>query len=261
MALNELMREMFKFSSAIVLGTVVLNAGFAFGVSYGELRSAGVKRCEAIDPSQYQTGMAFNPDGYRSYYVRSECFQRVAVEFRDERLCSQVKERWSLLSSSWGYSQANCQKLAREGLAADRKVLEEKRQRYLQGPVRLRDFRIEPNGNGRDFDIIPSFLGETVDGYSLRFEILISPPTSQTALLHASGYHIDGSSNLRIYVRQTDIRNRFPQFELNHPYIVRASLVLSIGIGGLQGKQSDEFIEKYFPAKQRTQVMDKEIKF
>lgn len=247
--------------AALALLMVLSNAGLAFSVTYGELRSAGVKRCESIDASEYQSGLSFNPDGYRSYYVSSECFQRVAVEFRDERLCSQVKERRSLFSSSWGYSKANWQKLVREGIAADREILEDKRSRYLQGPVRLRDFLIEANGNGRDFDIIPSFVGEPADGYSLRFDILVSQSTSQTALLHSSGYHIDGSSNLRIYVRQEDVAKRFPKFARNYPYIVRASLVLSIGLGEQGGKWSDEFIEKIFPARELTQIMEREIRF
>jgi hypothetical protein len=247
--------------ATITLLLILSNAGMGFAVIYGELRSAGIKRCGSIDSSAYQSGLAFNPDGYRSYYVRSECFQRVAVEFRDERLCSQVQERWSLFSSSWGYSKSNCQKLVRDGIAADRKALEEKKSRYLQSPVRLRDFRIEPNGNGRDFDIIPSFSGERADGYSLRFDILIGLSNSQSVLLHSSGYYIDVNSNLRLYVRQQDIRARFPQFALNHVYVVRANLVLSIGIGGQRGKWSDEFIENVFPAKDRTQIMAKEISF
>jgi len=247
--------------TAITLTLILAKAIMAYGVTYGELRSAGIQSCESIDPSAFQSGLAFNPAGYRSYYVRSECFQRVAVEFRDEKLCSQVQERWSLFSSSWGYSKSNCQKLVREGVAADRNVLADKKNRYLQEPVRLQDFRIVPNGNGRDFDIIPSFIGERADGYSLRFDILAAPSRSQWVLLHSSGNYIDGNSNLRLYVRQQDIRARFPQFALNRVYVVRASLVLSIGIGGQHGKWSDEFIESVFPAKDRTQIMSKEISF
>jgi len=247
--------------AAVTLWTILTLAGPAFAVTYQELRSAGIKRCEAINASDYQSGLMFNPDGYRSFYVRSECFQKVAVEFRDEQLCARVRERWSLLSSSWGYSKSHCQKLVRDGIAADRKTLEDKKNRYLQSPVRLRDFRIEANGNGRDFNVVPSFVGEGADGYSLRLEILAAPPKSESVLLHSSGYHIDGNSNLNLYIRQEDIRQRFPQFALNHPYIVRASLVLSIGIGGQSGKWSDEFIEKLFPAKERTQIMEKEIRF
>ena len=74
-----------------------------FGDSYAELKSAAVKQCQAIDPAEYQTGLGSNPEGYRSYYVRSACFQQVAAEFRDEALCAEVR-RGSLLSSSWAYS-------------------------------------------------------------------------------------------------------------------------------------------------------------
>ena len=250
-----------KGLTAAALALVLLNAEWAFSVTYADLKSAAVKRCEAINGADSQSGLVFNPDGYRSYYVRSECFQKVAVEFRDGALCSHVKERRSLFSSSWGYSKANCQKLVREGIAADRRILEDKKSSYLQRPMRLRDFRIEPNGNGRDFNLIPYFVGSGADGYSLRFDLLLAPPNTQSVLLHAAGYYIDGNSNLNLYIRQEDIRQRFPQFALNHPYIVRASLVLSIGIGRQSGKWSDEFIEKLFPAKQRTQIMEKEIRF
>jgi len=245
----------------LALSMIWSNTGTAFSVTYGELRSAGIKRCEAINGSDYQSGLAFNPDGYRSYYVRSECFQRIAVEFRDQLLCSQVKERWSLLWSSWGYSKSNCQKLVGEGIAADRKILEDRKRRYLQSPVRLRDFRVEANGNGRDFNIVPTFTGEAGGGYWLTFELLLTVPLSQTVLVHSGGYHIDGTSNLSLFIRQEDMRKRFPQFTLNHPYLARASVVLAIGIGDQQGKWSDEFIDQVFPAKERTQVLEKEIRF
>lgn len=246
---------------SLALSMILSNTGLAFSVTYGELRSAGVKRCEAINGADYQSGLALNPDGYRSYYVRSECFQRIAVEFRDQPLCSQVKERWSLLSSSWGYSKGNCQKLVREGIASDRKILEDRKNRYLQSAVRLMDFRIEANGNGRDFNIVPAFTGEAGGGYWLRFELLLTAPLAQTVLVHSDGYHISGNSNLSLFVRQEDIRKRFPQFTLNHPYLVRASIVLAIGIGDQQGKWSDEFIDQVFPAKQRTQILEKEVRF
>ena len=237
------------------------HAGLTLAVTYDELRASGIKSCEAIDRSAYQTGLTLNPDGYRSYYVRSECFQRVAIEFRDERLCAEVKERWSLLSSSWGYSRSNCQKRLRAGIDDDRKVLQERRARYLQGPVRLLDFTIQANGNGRDFDIVPTFSGAASGGYWLRFDIVLPLATPQTVLLHAAGYHVNGGANMRLFVTGEEIRRRTPQFALGRAYLVRASMMLSIGIGGQAGKWSDEFVEKTFPAAERTQVMEKEIRF
>jgi hypothetical protein len=244
-----------------VLLAIFVSASSVFAASYSELRAAAVKNCHAIDPDEYQSGLIFNPDGYRSFYVQSECFQKTAVQFRDTTLCVQVKRRHSLFSSSWGYSRAHCRELVAEGVAADRKKLEEIKKQYLQGAVRLRDFRIERNGNGRDFDIIPSFTGVYGHGHTLRFEV-VGPRSGQEAmLLHSSGYYVDGNSNLRIFVRQEEVRKRFPDFTLNRPYTVRATIVLDIGNGGQSGRWSDAFIEQVFPAGERSQSLVKEVRF
>ncbi|HVR14951.1 MAG TPA: hypothetical protein VMS25_01230 [Candidatus Limnocylindrales bacterium] len=144
---------------------LLLDVTFAFPSGYTELRMAALKQCQAIDPADYQSGLFFNPDGYRSYYVRSECFQKTAVQFRDEALCAEVRQRVSLLSSSWGYSRTRCRELVAQGVASDRKTLDEIKRLYIKGAVTLRDFRVERNGNGRDFDIIPSFAGDYAHGY------------------------------------------------------------------------------------------------
>src|SRR5262249_5158433 len=70
------------------------------GATYDESRSAALGRCDAIDPAASQSGLIFNPAGYRSFYLRSECLQTTAVQFRDEALCSRVKQRRSLFFSS-----------------------------------------------------------------------------------------------------------------------------------------------------------------
>jgi len=225
---------------------LLFGASSALSASYDELRSADVQRCQIIDPGEYQSGLLFNPDGYRSYYVRSECFQRTAVQFRDDTLCAQVRQRHSLFSSSWGYSPARCREQIAEGVAADQQALEEVKKRYQQGAVRLRDFRVERNGNGRDFDIIPSFTGDYAHGHILRFEIIPANIGKETVLLHSSGYYVEGKSNLRIFLMQEEIRKRFPDFALNRPYPVRATLVLDVGHGGQAGHWSDALLSAYF---------------
>ena len=236
-------------------------ASILFAADYSQLRATAIKKCEAIAPAEYQSGLFFNPDGYRSYYVRSECFQRTAVQFRDDTLCSNVKRRYSILSSSWGYSQGNCRKLVGEGIAADRDSLEKVKREYRLNPVRLRDFRIERNGNGRDFDIIPSFMGSYGHGYVLRFEVIPSGTGNGTVVLHSSGYYVDGNSNLRIFVRQEDIRKRFVDFTLNRSYTLQATIVLDVGNGGSAGMWSDAFIERVFPESERSQSLKKEVRF
>jgi hypothetical protein len=226
---------------------------------YAARRAAAKQQCEAINPGEAQTGLAFNPDGYKSYYVQSECFQRAAVEFRDGSLCDRVRRRWSIFWSSWAVSSAQCLKLVSQGVAADGAELQQEKQRYLAGPPRLQSFRIERNGNGRDFDILPDFTSGYAHGYRLTFEII--GVRNEPILLHSDGYYLDANSRLRIFVRQSEIRERFPEFELTRPYKVRATVTLSIGNGGLSGYWSDEFLESNFPVGSRTQSMTIESRF
>ncbi|WP_109488411.1 hypothetical protein [Occallatibacter savannae] len=226
---------------------------------YAQRKAAASLHCESINPSEYETGLAFNPDGYRSFYVQSECFQNAAIQFRDASMCDRVRRRFSLLSSSWGVSTAQCRKLVAQGIATDRAEIEAERRSYLPGPPRLLSFRIERNGNGRDFDILPEFAPGYSHGYTLSFEIIGA--RKDPILLHSDGYYLDQNPILRIFVRQSEIRARFPELQLNHPYQVRATVTLSIGNGGMSGYWSDEFLEKEFPARARSQTLIKEITF
>ena len=251
-----------KLLSRVIAAPIVMAlTSAALGASYDEERSAAVARCEAIDPRDSQSGLLFNPDGYRSYFVRSECFQQVAGEFRDASLCAQVRQRPSLFVSSWGYSPAQCLTQVRAGVAADRGALEERRRQYLSEPLRLVDFRIERNGNGRDFDIVPAFGGGHAGSYTLRFDVLAPGGTPRIAPLHSSGMHLDGSSNVRLYVRYEDIRTGWPEFSYGTRYTVRATLTLDVGPGRQGARWSDSFVEGVFPRAERSQVLEKDIGF
>jgi hypothetical protein len=254
-------KRFYPKSFPVILYCLSFMAMLVRSAGYTDLRTAAIEKCETIDPKEYQSGLFFNPDGYRSYYVRSECFQRAAVQFRDESLCSKVVRRYSLFSSSWGYSKRNCRKLVTEGMAADRRVLEKTKREYLLSPVRLQDFRIERNGNGRDFDIIPLFTGTYGHGYVLRFEALPSGAGNKSIALHFSGYYLDGKNDIRIFLTQQDIKKRFPAFSLNRSYTIRATIILDVGNGGPGGFWSDAFIERVFPVRKRSQTLTKEVRF
>lgn len=244
---------------AVLAGSTVHPASAAG--RYADMRSAAVKRCDAIDPAEYQSGLLLNPDGYRSFYARSACLQNAAVMFRDESLCARVKQRRSLFSSSWGYSGKRCRQLVAEGAAADRKALEETRSRYREGAVSLREFRLERNGNGRDFDIIPSFDPGYAHGYTLRFELVGAGAAAESVLVASSGFYLRGDESIRMFVTQAEIRKRFPRFELARPYRVRATLVLDVGYGGQSGMWSDAFIERVFPVAERSKSLVREVTF
>jgi len=146
-------------------------------------------------------------------------------------------------------------------MAADRAALDEARRRYAAGGMRLRDFRIERNGNGRDFDVLPSFQGDDAHGYRLRLEAVGAAAGGGDALLHESGYYVDAASELRIFVRQEEIRQRIPGFAPGRPYTVRATLVLDVGSGGPGGAWSEAFIERVFPLRERSQSLEREVRF
>jgi hypothetical protein len=229
---------------------------------YDQQHAAAVRTCEAINARESQSGLFFNPDGYRSYYLRSQCNQKAAVKFRDIKLCAKVRQRRALFSSSWGYSKSNCMKKVGEGITKDREAIDRIKKDYEQGHVRLSDFRIERNGNGRDFDIIPVFTGTGAHGYLLVFEIIREQSGVPPVLLKASGFHLEGETNrIRMYVPQQDIRKRFPGFALDKTWQVRATLVYSIGTGSYRGKWSDAFIESRFPVSARTQILIRESLF
>jgi hypothetical protein len=219
--------------------------------TYVARRAEAVKACEAIDPSQSQSGLLFNPDGYRSYYLRSLCYQQAAVRFRDAALCAQVKERHSLFFSSWGYSERNCRALVEEASSRDRASLEAARRDYLAGHMTLDDFRIELNGNGRDFDVLPIVSGSTPHSYHLRL-------ASGGAEIHANGYFV-GGGQLNIFVRRADVERALG--DLSRPIEVTATMTFALPSPPGDAQWSDAFVESVWPARERVQSVTKLTEF
>jgi hypothetical protein len=244
-----------------LLAVVARTAASGGAPDYAARRASAIHACEAIDRGKYQTGLFLNPDGYRSFYLRSECFQQAAVMFRDDALCAHVKQRHSLLSSSWGYSPSHCRDLVRDGLDADQKELNAVKQLYLAGPLRMHAFRIERNGNGRDFDIIPTFTGAYAHGYQLTFEILDPDGQRPPVTLLSDGYYVEPAAVMRLFVRQSELRLRMPDLVLGRMYPVRATMTLSVGIGGPSGYWSDAFVDTIFPVRERSMSITEDVRF
>ena len=243
-------------SAAIVLATLLTQTPSTYDARLG----AAVRECEAIDRSQSQSGLYGNPDGYRSYYVRSKCFQDAAVRFRSATLCEQARQRRSLFASSWGYSPATCRRLVSEGIANDRRELEQLRAAYARGGLELRDLRVEQNGNGRDFDIIPTFVGTGKGSHLLTLDIL--PEDGRPAVtIYSSGHYVDAGAELRLYITGAEIRRRLPDFVAGRRYTVRATMTLSMPTGSSSSEWSDAFVEAVFPAQERSRTLTKEVAF
>lgn len=225
--------------------------------SYDSRRAADVTRCKGIDSSAYQTGLFMNPDGYRSFYLRSQCFQETAIRYRDDRLCSNVRRRYALTSSSWGYSASRCRALVKEGRTADDKVVDDLKARYARGHLTLRDFELKLNGNGRDFDVLPAFSGGPGAGYSMTIDAI--PPRGAPVLIFRNGYFLDATSIMNIYVRREDARQRFPALPQEGPQRLRVTITLSMPVGNNDAVWNDAFIERAFPARERSQAITKDV--
>lgn len=231
----------------------------ALAADYANARAAAVAKCGAIDPSEARWGLIFNPDGHRSFYVRSECFQGAAVRFRDASLCEHVRQRRSLFGSSWGVSARQCHKEVEAGLEKDRAEIRALKADYADGHVELVDFSVERNGNGRDFDIVPRFQGSFPHGYTLSFSLVDG---TRNAEFHRSGYYLRGAGDrIRIYVPAGSLRAALPGFSPEKTYVVKAVLELSIGRGGPGGRRSEAFVDNEFPRAVRTQVMTRSVRF
>lgn len=217
-------------------------------------RQRAVTTCMQIDADAYQSNLWLNPAGYRGYYERSRCLQQAAIEFRDRDICNDVKELFALLSSTWGYSESNCRKLVEEKLVNDKQALQDLKRRYMDGPVRLLSIRIEQNGNGRDYDIIPSFSDGWSTGYHLT--IAVVDGSRVVPVLNHGGYVEGAGTRLRLYLPRRDLVARFADVEFNRSYPLRVMMTLSIGTRKADGWLRQDVIDEVFPLPERQQVLE-----
>ena len=60
-----MVRRMGRTAPIVAAVSLLVDIGSAFAASYDEMKSTAVRECQAIDPTEYQTGLIFNPEGYR----------------------------------------------------------------------------------------------------------------------------------------------------------------------------------------------------
>jgi hypothetical protein len=227
--------------------------------TYEAARAAALKNCAAIDASASRSGLALNPDGYRSFYLRSECLQRTAVRFRDAASCDRVVQRRALFSSSWGYSPKNCRTLVDRALEEDRREMAELRQRFLSAAMVLGDVVVLRNGNGRDYDVKPVFSGASGTGYTITVEI--TAPDGRTMPIHTNGYYVDPRSELTLFIRREEITARVPAFVAGRVYQLRVTTTYSLPTPSDARFMSDAFLEDAFPLRQRVRTITRDVRF
>ena len=227
---------------------------------YDDALQRAVLLCEQINPRESQTGLLFNPEGYRSYYLQSQCFQRGAQEFRALNLCDRVRRRLALFSSSWGYSRNNCRELVNEKIDKDRNEVSQLRQSYLAGPVRLVSVTLERNGNGRDFDFIPRFADGFATGYTLEYWLHDAAGNRHLILAHGNSL-VGAQDNLRIFLRRDQLVTRYPGWESDRSYELEVTMGLSIGYRKIDGWLREDLLDETFPAQERLQSLRVGVEF
>lgn len=67
-----------------------------------------METCNKISTFSYDTGLIFNPENKQTFYLKSECYLKVAVEERDSTICNKVIERKSIFFNGTGISKNSC---------------------------------------------------------------------------------------------------------------------------------------------------------
>ena len=177
-------------------------------------------RCAAIPADRYSTGLIFNPSGYETSYERSACVQRLAVELRDSRLCSQARERTSWFFDGSGISPAVC----------DRKVAAQTRQDATDA-VRLRKLHklnaiaLTRAGNGKDIDAHIQTSGGVVAAYQLTLAVLGEDGVPRN--LRSERQPMDDQpGRLVLLIPLRSLIQALPGHALDRPITLRATLEL-----------------------------------
>lgn|GEM_PF-3202750 len=147
--------------------------------SFEARKASRIAQCEAIPANQYRAGLLFNPPGYQTFFIRSECFQKLAVEERDLNFCGRVRERDSWFFEGWFISPQNCRKLVVKRQEQDDQEFASLDPRKIS---RLAGLDIRRDGNGRDFDLLVTTEGKFSGQYLL--EIFLDRAGDQPALLY-----------------------------------------------------------------------------
>jgi hypothetical protein len=132
-----------------------------------DLAAQARARCATIPAADYRTGLFFNPKGFRSMFVRSECVQNLARDLRDESLCAQAVERTTWLFDGSGVSPAACTQQVRAQIARDQQDAAR-----IIGTHRLTGVDLARNGNGRDVDLLVNTAGTYAHAYQLTVAVL-----------------------------------------------------------------------------------------
>jgi len=231
--------------AAIMAGCAIMDLIWSEMISKEDLARSnnirGVETCREMSHQSFQTWLIFNPKDRETYYIRSECVQRMAVRDRDEGLCSEVVERKSLYFDGSAISPAAC-----------REAVQKQKEQDLAGRVqagtirRIQSVSVIRTPAG-DADVHVSSQGSLGGTYRLTLSLLDAEGQTLGKLAeletHMGGPAID---ELAVIIYRRDVlRIAGPRFHPGERYVLDASLeLLRDDAGQLKrsGINSDELI-------------------
>ena len=163
---SNLYRSLHKFLLVICFIITILSQSInSHGDDFKEQKSRGIAKCDEFSRHDYQTGLIFNPSGYQTFYLQSECFQKLAVEVRDISLCSEVQERKSWFFNGSAVSEERCIQLVKQLLEKDQSEAAR-----IVGIHKIAELHFARNANGRDVDLRVVTRGSFWHKYKLLIE-------------------------------------------------------------------------------------------
>ena len=219
---------------------------------YDSRLSAALQRCEAVPAMESHSGLSFNPKGYRSYYGRSACYQRLAVDYRQPEFCKKVWQRFSVFSSSWGYSEENCLSLFEQAVVDDAESIAIIRDAYRRGPVQLTAAVLRKNGNRRDFDLLPTFSAGFSSSYLLTFYI-VDNQGDKVQIAERGFYLGEAVPEISLYIKRNDIVSRLAGFDEQQEYEMLFDLRLMLPLGRGGAVWPPQWVDSFWPASERVQ--------
>lgn len=200
--------------------------------------------CSAIPADRYSTGLIFNPKGYETSYERSACFQSLALELRDGRLCHQARERTSLLFDGSGISPAACNRKIAEQIRQDAK--DAVRLHKLQ---KLDALSLTRNGNRRDINVHIQTSGGAVASYRLALSLL-SDDGGQRNLLSDWQPMDDQPGEIVLLIHQSSLIQALAGHPVDRAIRLRAALDL------VPQSLGDQAVYSHVPRNERESVVE-----
>lgn len=189
--------------------------------SFEQRRDRRMEACIDIPEDEYSTGLLFNPPGYKTFFHRAECLQKLAIDEHDPELCRHVHERKSWLFDGSAISPDACRVRVSEELEDDQKNLEQ----FLQvDPYRITSIVLRKNGNGKDYDL----LLDTEGLYSGSYVFSLSARSrSKTVVLLDTSYRLGPKTGtLHLFLRAADLERKLGTGWMTKAWRMRGELAL-----------------------------------